>query len=765
MDLQYFRALQKAGLSPIPIKWDESKKVATEYVEHGMITADTPGDDVIKLWADRIEQSNAVALKLFPPFFMVDFDLKNTEDKTIYQKWITAVSAVLEDFTRKICIEETRNAGYHVYCKYNGIIQKQTLAKSESVKDAAGKEIGGKEVIANYTGGLLSFCTPTPGYKIIHGSFEDIQEITQDEFDTINAISMSFNKFVNEYDYQQHAVIDYPIEYESMAMHFDKFCTEVAFEELLNGMGLFEVKGKGRSKDKHLKYLRKGSQADYSAKVYFNSNKLLLFTSSIPNYPNFHSRVDEHDHNWVLTPTRIVYYACMGNWIETVEHIKSIAEKHKIELESQKLTEQPAIQYDRLKFPYDVFPTEINNYIQSHKSIQNEYIAAFMLTSIATAIGNSVKLCIDGNRFVKPILYLVVIAPAGASKTPAMMKAYSYLKKRDASNRRVYVELNKNYSALLKQYEDNKKKGEEPEKPICEQNIIEDSTIEMVVKILSHNKDGACIYADELSGFINRMNRYEKSDEVQKWLSVWSGQSLLVQRITREDNYVEDPFCCIAGGIQPGLLDILSKDQNEHNGFYHRFLFCYPEPQEKPLWAKYPVSENVITQFENFFEELLHLRNKPRRVIELSDAADALYKEWHDTKCIKYNKAFDNNTKGIIAKYQEYCLRLAVVIEVMDNIETCEISQSSMDKAIRLTEYFFGHIHKSMQILAPETPIDKLQDHYKKFYIALPAIFSAKTAVEVGSKFKIKQGSVKSFLSRNKTLFNIIERVQYEKIY
>jgi hypothetical protein len=70
-----------------------------------------------------------------------------------------------------------------------------------------------------------------------------------------------------------------------------------------------------------------------------------------------------------------------------------------------------------------------------------------------------------------------------------------------------------------------------------------------------------------------------------------------------------------------------------------------------------------------------------------------------------------------------------------------------------------------MQILAPETPIDKLPEHYKQFYLALPAIFTAKTAAEVGSILKIKPGTVKSFLTRNKALFNVIERVQYEKIY
>jgi hypothetical protein len=758
MNLNEFRDLQRAGLTPIPINWDESKKTAIEYVNHGMINADTKGEDVIALWADRIEQCNAVALKLFPPFFMVDFDLKNTDDKSIYDNWIKAVNSVLDDFTSKVCIEKTRNNGYHVYCKYNGIIQKQTLAKS----------IDGKEVIANYTGGLLSFCVPTPGYEVIHGSFDEIQELTEDEFDMINAISLSFNKYVNEYDYANHVVIDYPIEYESIALHFDRFCTEKAFESLLNSIELYHVKGSQRSKDKHLKYLRKGSKADYSAKVYFNSNKLLLFTSSIPNFPSFHSRIDEHDHNWVLTPTKIVYYKCKGDWVETISEIKRIANEYSIELESQKPMQNVTapIQYDRLKFPYDVFPNEIRDYIHSHKSIQNEYIASFMLASVATAIGNSTKLSIDnGQRYVKPIIYMVVIAPAGASKTPAMSKAFSYLKSNDIYNRKVYNELHKNYEILQKQYEDNKKKGEEPEKPICPQNIIEDSTIEMVVKTLSHNKDGSCIYADELSGFLNRMNRYEKSDEVQKWLSMWSGQSLLVQRITRDDNFVEEPFCCIAGGIQPGILDILTKDQNEHNGFFHRFLYCYPEPQPKALWGKYPISDAVISRFEYIFNELLNLRSQPKRILELSEDAERLYKQWHDVKCLKYNVAFDNNTKGIIAKYQDYCLRLSVIIEIMDNLEAYEVSQSTMDKAIRLTEYFLGNIHKSMQIMSPETPVDKLPEHFRLFYNSLPSIFTSKTAIEYGLKVGIKVGSVKSFLSRNKALFNVIERANYEKIY
>lgn len=756
MQLDQFVDLLRAGLHPIPIQWNEATKQATEYPEHSIVTPNTTESELLGLWADRFSKCNGLAVKLFPPFFMVDFDMKNTNDKTIYDKWLNAVCSQMEDFTSKVCIERTRNGGYHVYCKYSGIRQKQTLAKSDT----------GAEVISNYTGGLLSFCHPTPGYEIISGSLSELEELTEDEFDVMNTISLSFNAYTQEYDYSKHIVTTYPIEYETMALHFDRFCNDWAFEEMLNDIGLFEIKGqRRREKDKHLKYLRKGSTADYSAKVYYAGKKLLLFTSSIPDFPSFHSRVDEHDHSWVLTPTLIAYYGCKGNWLCAIDRIKDLAERHGIQLESYKPIESVFLPADRLRFPMDIFPIELSNYIAAHRNIQHEYMGAFMLAAVASTIGNSVKLRAGDNWDLSPVLYMVVVAPPGASKTPAMSKAFRYLRAIDDIRRKAFGDALKEYEQLNRIWEDGKKKGEEPEKPNCEQIIIEDSTIEMVVKILTNNKEGCCVYADELSGFINRMNRYEKSDEVQKWLSIWSCQTLLLQRITREDNYIKDPFCCIAGGIQPGVLEILSKDQNGQNGFFHRFLFCYPDPQPKPEWERVRIAERVIQDYDLVFSELMSLRFNQRRVIEMTAEAEAVLARWYNAKCAKYNKAYDDNIKGIIAKYQEYCLRFALLIEIMNNPAAPVVEASSMEKATRLTEYFLGNIHKAMQILAPETPVDKLPAHYKKLYNALPALFTLQTAQKAAEEVGVKVGTLKSFLSRNKALFTIIDRGSYEKNY
>ena len=85
------------------------------------------------------------------------------------------------------------------------------------------------------------------------------------------------------------------------------------------------------------------------------------------------------------------------------------------------------------------------------------------------------------------------------------------------------------------------KKNPKPDKPNLKQAIIRDSTIEMGIKILSHNKAGCCVLADELSGFLKRMNQYKAGDEAQKWLELWSGSPVMLQRIGRDEDKASDP--------------------------------------------------------------------------------------------------------------------------------------------------------------------------------------------------------------------------------
>ena len=79
---------------------------------------------------------------------------------------------------------------------------------------------------------------------------------------------------------------------------------------------------------------------------------------------------------------------------------------------------------------------------------------------------------------------------------------------------------------------------------------------------------------------------------------------------------------------------------------------------------------------------------------------------------------------------------------------TRAVSHQSMERAIRLTEYFLGNMNKAMKILTPLTPADKLTGVTAEFYKSLPETFTALKAVELGLMFNIKEPTVRSFLIR-----------------
>jgi hypothetical protein len=743
MNAERFIDLFKLGLKPIPLIWDADTKSATSHcIEHGKVTSENYTETTFSNFINDVSSANGIALKLFPPFGCIDFDLKNTEDKSVFDIWMKAVQSQDDGIFSKICIEKTRNAGYHVYIKYSKLKSKVSLAR----------EIKGEEVIALYTGGTLSYCDPTPGYNMFHNEFTDLDELTDDEFDTLMSCAQSFDKYIPVAGERSNIIIEYPREYENLCLQFDRNITEEAFVLVLNEIGLFVNRDyKYNKKDKFIAYLRKGSKAKLSAKVYFSTKNVQLFTSSLPGFPHWGTRSDKDDHSWNLSPSRLVYYDQDKDWTSTVDKIQMICDSANIEIiEQEPVTNQPLIALDRLKFPYDIFPDAILDFI-NYSHIQHDYLAAAALGAVSSIIGNSATLIANDGYTVKPILYIAMVAPPGASKSPSLKTMFSYIESYDAKLYKDYLAEKEIYKSKLGEYK-NQKKGEgidEPTPPAMKQILIKDSTIEMVVKILSHNPDGCCILADELSGFLKRMNRYGDNDEVQKWLELWSGSPVLLQRISREENKVENPFCSIVGGIQPGVLDSLSNKENEHNGFYHRFLFCYPEPDKKKDWTKYEIPSIIKYEMQDLFLCLLSLREN-QRFYTLSDDANALYAEWFNNKNKKYNFAPDDNIKGVIAKYQDYCLRFSLIIQVMYDARNIsnQVSNQAMERAIRLTEYFLGNMHKSMKILAPLTPLDKVSGNLADFYKSLPANFSMKTAIEIAKNLNFKPEYVRVVVGR-----------------
>lgn len=763
-NLSLFTELFALGLNPIPVIWDIPNKIVSKYPEHGDDATDgIPNIEDVKRWLNNgFKDFNGIALKLFPPFGMLDFDLKNTENKNLYKDWFKIVSNTNPDVLSKLCIETTRSGGYHVYIKYSKLTHKIPVARNPQ----------GHEVISVYTGGLLSFCAPSPNYQIIHNEFVDLQELTDTEYHLLVSTAAMFNE-CEEYKPGQSkvAVIDYPTEYENMCLQFDEKIDDDTYESLLNAISLYRLKDQRLfNRKKYLGYLREGSNAQYSAKVYFSSRRLLIFSASMVDFPTWHDSAKAGDNTWSLTPSKIIFYKNKRNWADTIDEIQMICDSANIDITKPDITQQNIIPVDRLKFPFDIFPDRVQNFIR-FQSIQHEYLAGALLASFSTIVGNTAVLeAKDGYR-IKPVLYMAIIAPPGAAKTPALKIAFAPIEEYDDELFKQYGKQKEEYAKLLALYEKDKKASDKPEQPTMPQTLIKDSTIEMVIKILSCNPLGCGVLADELSGFLKRMNQYKAGDEVQKWLELWSGAPVLMQRISRPENKVNDPFCTVVGGIQPGVLESLSKEENEHNGFFHRFLFVYPAPNPKTNWEIEETPWIVKNEFYTFFAELLYPRKKftgDKSNYRLSAEANNLYGGWFNYKNTKYNKSENDHVKGIIAKYQDYCLRFALLLQVIeDGINRRDIvTEISMEKAIRLTEYFLGNMHKAIKLLVPDTPIDKLKPQHLNIYNELPEMFTTKTAISIAERHGMTAGGTKMFLKRyiNK-IFNQTQTGEYQKIY
>lgn len=160
---------------------------------------------------------------------VIDIDIKNANTDQANSLFETVWSYIPNDLKLKITVQKTRNNGLHMIyrCKIPAIHEK-ILINPESKKTVV-ETIGAKNYI---------LIEPSPNYKIVSGSFDDIHEISIDEHNSLIGYFKKMDTYsVNENEIQINPDLDIDliskqIQTEGVKKEIQKLVNEIVSKNL-----------------------------------------------------------------------------------------------------------------------------------------------------------------------------------------------------------------------------------------------------------------------------------------------------------------------------------------------------------------------------------------------------------------------------------------------------------------------------------------------------------------------------------------------------
>ena len=224
-------------------------------------------------------------------------------------------------------------------------------------------------------------------------------------------------------------------------------------------------------------------------------------------------------------------------------------------------------------FPVDALPEPLRGFVAAGaKAIgcDPSYLALPMLTAIAAAIGNTLRIQLKRGWTAPAIVWAAVVGESGTAKTPAFKLAMRPIRERQRKALERHAEATRQHEADLAHYEkalaewkraknSTDEPPEKPEAPQAERCIVSDTTVEALAPLLLANARGLLLARDELAGWIGSFDRYaggKGGADAAHWLSMHNGESIIVDRKTGNPRtiFVPQAAVSVCGGIQPAIL-------------------------------------------------------------------------------------------------------------------------------------------------------------------------------------------------------------------
>ena len=421
-------------------------------------------------------------------------------------------------------------------------------------------------------------------------------------------------------------------------------------------------------------------------------------------------------------------------------------------------------------FPIDAFPKLFSDLIVDlNKSLKfpHDYTGTAILTAISCAVGTTVKLKVKESWYEYGSLYCCLVGNAGANKTHPVNHAFIPIRELDKVRHQNYIKLHKEYIDYSKLNEKQKKEATPVKEPILEKSLLTNFTPEILTKRLYQNPKGLTVLSDELATFLEGMNNYSKSDQSSTYLSFWSNQQTSIDRVGFPiPLLINLPYLSIIGGIQPRMLGKLFPVQKQNNGFYQRFLFAFPEATFKEPISEEESSLELQKKYSDFINDFFDLKKVPNadaKTLTWSKEAKDFFMQWNSKQCELVNENQDTIKGEIISKFDIHFIRIALLLQMMEDPKSIEIGLDAVIGAEKLCNYYLNCSFKVLRYIQnPNSYLFSLADNKKQFYDSLPTRFNTAQAVEMGIQFDFQERRVKEFLN-DSVLFKKIKHGTYER--
>lgn len=717
----YYNDYTDLGLTVIPVQWDIEKK---QPVSHRNWT-DT---STLKLSSKH----NALMVKTGNHWACLDFDLKNTERKTIFDEFKTIVLNQWPELWDKIYIEETRNKGYHIWIRYDKLTKKLALAESEI----------GSEVIALYAETPLVYTYPTPGYTEYHNSMQDVQDLNDAEFEYLISTSQIFNEYKPTYDPNIKAV-NYPSGYESLLSQFDTKLSDETWTAILTHIGLSEIRDyQYKPKEKFRAFRRVQSESSaISAKVYYGRKRVMIFSASLHNFPNWHNKQDYPI--WSLPPSFVLFYKHNRDWNLALQEITGIIESLGIEIETT-----PDLKTD---YPLHVFPVELQNSIADvcrSRSLSPEFVATAGLWTVSSLAGT--RYTSDFNGEGKNILFCLMIAPVSVGKTPAYkVMCESPLKK-------AHEALDKRFTQDLEQWNKEKAKAHADKKPFTDKRparfipISADGTTEGYIAKSMSQPNGIGVYQDEAETILNAGNFKASNDAISFFTQAFSGGRITQIRADEsKERVVPNLNLNLLMGTQPIRVKNIFTEDRLSSGFASRFLMVesgYSElnTDSDPFGSKKEMCLQWVNLVEGLFFAGMDYNNGncEQLHIQMPESAKNIYRGYYKQLMQEANTRISSKAESYIigteAKMSAYFPRLIQILAIINNYHSPVITDEIVHNGWILYRYYAESTIRIIAGLHGEIETGLPKD-LELLYQSLPDEFTRQEAAEVCTRINMKE--------------------------